>query len=99
MVLLYPGGHEADVTFLGPASAIAGKEITMSQVDTAIELWLGAGQERSRRWLTPDEEASGGVAIDITAQASAQDAVRQSQEMLQMVGIGRKKRASKTEQA
>ncbi|WP_369141076.1 hypothetical protein [Modestobacter versicolor] len=67
VVLLYPGGHEADVTFLGPASAIAGKEITMSQFDTAIELWLGAGQERSRRWLTPDEEASGGVAIDITA--------------------------------
>jgi hypothetical protein len=67
VVLLYPGGREADVTFLGPASSIAGKEITMSQFDTGIELWLGAGQERSRRWLTPDEEAAGGVAIDVTA--------------------------------
>jgi hypothetical protein len=67
VVLLYPGGQETDVTFLGPASSIAGKEITMSQFDTAIELWLGAGQERSRRWLTPDEEAAGGVAIDVTA--------------------------------
>ncbi len=67
VVLLYPAGREADVTFLGPASAIAGKEITMSQFDTAIELWLRAGQERSRRWLSPDEEAADGVAIDITA--------------------------------
>ena len=67
VVLLYTGGTEADVTFLGPASAIAGKEITMSQFDTAIELWLRAGQERSRRWLAPDEEAADGVAIDITA--------------------------------
>jgi hypothetical protein len=67
VVLLYPGGVESDVTFLGPASSIAGKEITMSQFDTAIELWMRAGQERSRRWLTPDEEASGGVAVDVTA--------------------------------
>jgi len=67
VVLLYPAGREADVTFLGPASSVAGKEISMSQFDTAIELWLGAGQERSRRWLMPDEEAADGVAIDVTA--------------------------------
>ena len=67
VVFLYAAGREADVTFLGPASALAGKEITMSQFDTAIELWLRAGQERSRRWLTPDEESADGVAIDITA--------------------------------
>ena len=67
VVLLYPAGQEADVTFLGPASTIAGKEITMSQFDTAIEQWLSAGQERSRRWLVPDEEAAGGVAVDVTA--------------------------------
>jgi hypothetical protein len=67
VVLLYPAGREADVTFLGPASSLAGKEITMTQFDTAIELWLGAGQERSRRWLVPDEEAAGGVAVDVTA--------------------------------
>jgi hypothetical protein len=67
VVLLYPAGQESDVTFLGPASTVAGKEITMSQFDTAIEQWLGAGQERSRRWLVRDEEAAGGVAIDVTA--------------------------------
>ena len=67
VVFLYPAGRETDVTFLGPASALAGKEITMSQFDTAIELWLRNGQERSRRWLTPDEESADGVAIDITA--------------------------------
>ena len=67
VVLLYPAGQESDVTFLGPASSLAGKEITMSQFDRAIEQWLDAGQERSRRWLVPDEEAAGGVAIDVTA--------------------------------
>ena len=68
VVLLYKDGQEADVTFLGPVSSSAsGKEITMSQFDSAIQLWLGAGQERSRRWLVPDEEAAGGVAIDVTA--------------------------------
>jgi hypothetical protein len=68
VVLLYKDGTETDVTFLGPvSSSTSGKEITMSQFDTAIQLWLGAGQERSRRWLVPDEEAAGGVAVDVTA--------------------------------
>jgi hypothetical protein len=68
VVLLYKDGTEADVTFLGPvSSSTSAKEITMSQFDTAIQLWLGAGQERSRRWLVPDEEADGGVAVDVTA--------------------------------
>jgi hypothetical protein len=68
VVLLYKNGQEADVTFLGPVSSSTdGKEITMSQFDTAIRLWLSAGQERSRRWLVPDEEAAGGVAVDVTA--------------------------------
>ncbi|GAA4737928.1 hypothetical protein GCM10023328_18310 [Modestobacter marinus] len=68
VVLLYPDGQEADVTFLGPVSSSASpKEIAMSQFDTSIQLWLGAGQERSRRWLVPDEEAEGGVAVDVTA--------------------------------
>jgi hypothetical protein len=68
VVLLYPGGQEADVTFLGPVcTSTSAKEITMSQFDTAIRLWLGAGQERSRRWLVRDEEAAGGVAVDVTA--------------------------------
>jgi hypothetical protein len=67
VVLLYPAGRESDLTFLGPASTLAGKEITMSQFDTAIEQWLRAGQERSRRWLVRDEEAAGGVAVDVTA--------------------------------
>ncbi|MFQ1004009.1 hypothetical protein [Modestobacter sp. SSW1-42] len=68
VVLLYGNGQESDVTFLGPVStSTSAKELTMSQFDTAIQLWLGAGQERSRRWLVPDEEAAGGVAIDVTA--------------------------------
>jgi hypothetical protein len=68
VVLLYGNGQEADVTFLGPvSSSTSAKEIAMSQFDTAIQLWLSAGQERSRRWLVPDEEAAGGVAIDVTA--------------------------------
>ena len=68
VVLLYPNGQETDVTFLGPvSSSTSAKEITMSEFDTSIQLWLGAGQKRSRRWLVPDEEAAGGVAIDVTA--------------------------------
>jgi hypothetical protein len=68
VVLLYTDGQEADVTFLGPVStSTSAKEIAMSQFDTAIQLWLGAGQDRSRRWLVPDEEAAGGVAVDVTA--------------------------------
>ena len=68
VVLLYGNGQETDVTFLGPVStSTSAKEITMSHFDTAIQLWLGAGQERGRRWLVPDEEAAGGVAIDVTA--------------------------------
>ena len=68
VVLLYADGTEADVTFLGPvSSSTSAKEITMSQFDTAIQLWLGAGQERSRRWLVPDDDAADGVAVDVTA--------------------------------
>jgi hypothetical protein len=67
VVLRYRDGQESDLTFLGPASSVAGKEITMSEFDTAIEQWLSAGQERSRRWLVRDEEAAGGVAVDVTA--------------------------------
>ncbi len=39
----------------------------MSQFDTSIQLWLGGGQERSRRWLVPDDDAADGVAVDVTA--------------------------------
>jgi len=67
VVLRYADGRDSDLTFLGPASSVAGKEITMSEFDTAIEQWLSAGQERSRRWLVRDEEAAGGVAVDVTA--------------------------------
>ena len=68
VVLLYGNGQEADVTFLGPVSSSLGsKDLTMSEFDIAIQQWLGAGQERSRKWLVPDDEAADGVAIDVTA--------------------------------
>jgi hypothetical protein len=68
VVLRYPDGAESDVTFLGPVSSAAwAKELTMSQFDSSIQLWLGTGQERSRRWLVPDEDAADGVAVDVTA--------------------------------
>jgi len=68
VVLQYPTGQESDVTFLGPVtSPVRPREVTMTQFDTSIQLWLGTGQERSRRWLVPDEEAADGVAVDVTA--------------------------------
>jgi hypothetical protein len=68
VVLRYATGEESDVTFLGPVSSPArAREVTMSQFDTSIQLWLGTGQERSRRWLVPDEDAAGGVAVDVSA--------------------------------
>jgi hypothetical protein len=68
VVLRYATGEESDVTFLGPVSSPArAREITMSQFDTSIQLWLHTGQERSRRWLVPDEDAAGGVAVDVSA--------------------------------
>ena len=68
VVLRYRNGAESDVTFLGPvASPARTKEVTMSQFDTSIQLWLGTGQERSRKWLVPDDEAADGVAVDVTA--------------------------------
>jgi hypothetical protein len=68
VVLRYETGEESDVTFLGPVSSPAqAKELTMSHFDSSIQLWLGAGQERSRRWLVPDDDAADGVAVDVTA--------------------------------
>lgn len=68
VVLRYATGEESDVTFLGPVSSpVRAREVTLSQFDTSIQLWLGTGQERGRRWLVPDEDAAGGVAVDVTA--------------------------------
>ena len=67
VVFLYEAGREADVTFLGPASSLAGEESPTSQFDTAIELWLRARQDRSRRWLPPDEEPADAGAVDVPA--------------------------------
>jgi hypothetical protein len=68
VVLRYRDGVESDVTFLGPvASPVRAREVTTSQFDTSIQLWLGTGQERSRKWLVPDDEAADGVAVDVTA--------------------------------
>ncbi|WP_369134755.1 hypothetical protein [Modestobacter sp. I12A-02662] len=68
VVLRYPGGEERDVTFLGPVvSPDLGKYLSMSEFDALIQRWLRSGQERSRRWLVPDDEAADGVAVDVSA--------------------------------
>jgi hypothetical protein len=68
VVLRYATGEESDVTFLGPVSHPSrAREATVSQFDTSIQLWLGTGQERSRRWLVPDDDAADGVAVDVSA--------------------------------
>lgn len=68
VVLRYAGGEETDVTFIGPVvSPDLGKYLSMSEFDALIQRWLGSGQERSRRWLVPDDEAADGVAVDVSA--------------------------------
>ncbi|MGY1841009.1 MULTISPECIES: hypothetical protein [unclassified Modestobacter] len=68
VVLRYRDGQESDVTFVGPVvSPDLGKYLSMSEFDASIEQWLGSGQQRSRRWLLPDDEAADGVAVDVTA--------------------------------
>jgi hypothetical protein len=69
VVLRYPGGDEADLTFLGPAGR-PGAE-THAGFDASIQRWLGSGQQRESAWLVPDEDAPDGVAVDVTAWAAA----------------------------
>jgi hypothetical protein len=69
VVLRYADDTELDVTFLGPT----GSPGTPSRhgFDRQIRRWLGAGQQREATWLVPDEDASEGLAIDVSAWAAA----------------------------
>ncbi|SNS91822.1 hypothetical protein SAMN06893096_110125 [Geodermatophilus pulveris] len=65
VVLRFTGREETDVTFLGPVSSLtAGTERAF---DLQIRAWLASGQGREGSWLVADEEASDGVAVDVTA--------------------------------
>ncbi len=69
VVLRTDGGGERDLTFLGPVSRPAGApDPAFAQL---IQQWLGAQPdgdgERGGEWLVADDEAPGGVAVDLTA--------------------------------
>ena len=69
VVLRYPDGAEADLTFLGsvgrPGTA------AWEGFDRQIERWLGTGQERHAAWLVEDTDAPDGVAVDVPAWLAA----------------------------
>jgi hypothetical protein len=63
--LTYADGTVADVTFLGSAGAPGSP--SRHGFDRQIRRWLGSGQRREAAWLVPDEEASDGLAVDVSA--------------------------------
>jgi hypothetical protein len=65
VVLRYADGTETDVTFLGPAGEPGAP--SRHGFDRQIRRWLGDGQRRDDAWLVADPDASGGVAVDVTA--------------------------------
>jgi hypothetical protein len=69
LVLRYADESEVDVTFLGPA----GRPGTPSRhgFDRQIRRWLADGQHREDAWLVDDEEASDGLAVDLSAWVTA----------------------------
>jgi hypothetical protein len=69
LVLRYADESEVDVTFLGPA----GRPGTPSRhgFDRQIRRWLADGQHREDAWLVDDEDASDGLAVDLSAWVAA----------------------------
>ena len=69
VVLRYPDGGEADLTFLGAV----GRPGTPAWqgFDLQIQRWLGTGQQRQAAWLVEDVEAPDGVAVDVPAWLAA----------------------------
>jgi hypothetical protein len=69
IVLRYPDGGEADLTFVGAV----GRPGTpaWADFDQQIQRWLGTGQERQPAWLVADAEAPDGVAVDVPAWLAA----------------------------
>jgi hypothetical protein len=69
VVLRYPDGDEADLTFLGAV----GRPGTPAWegFDQQIQHWLGTGQQRQDAWLVEDPEAQDGIAVDVPAWLAA----------------------------
>jgi hypothetical protein len=69
VVLRYPDGAEADLTFVGSV----GRPGTPAWqgFDQQIRHWLGAGQQRQPGWLVEDAEAPDGLAVDVPAWLAA----------------------------
>ena len=69
VVLRYPDGGEADLTFLGAV----GRPGTPAWqgFDMQIQRWLGTGQQRQAAWLVEDLEAPDGIAVDVPAWLAA----------------------------
>ena len=69
VVLRYPDGGEADLTFLGAV----GRPGTPAWqgFDQQIQRWLGTGQQRQAAWLVSDSEAPDGIAVDVPAWLAA----------------------------
>jgi hypothetical protein len=70
VVLRYPDGSEADLTFLGPAGAAPGSP-SRHGFDRQIRRWLGSGRRTDGAWLVPDPDARDGVAVDLSAWLAA----------------------------
>lgn len=69
LVLRSAEGSESDVVFVGPAGRP--EEHAPIPFEMLIQRWLGAGQLREEAWLTADEDAPDGLAVDVSAWASA----------------------------
>jgi len=66
VVLRLTRDGDADLTFLGPVSSAAERPFELQ-----IAAWLAAGLGREGSWLVADDEAPGGVAVDVTAWSTA----------------------------
>ncbi len=69
VLLRYPDGAEADLTFLGSVGRPGSP--AWQGFDRQIRHWLGTGQQRQPAWLVEDTEAPDGVAVDVPAWLAA----------------------------
>ncbi|RBY80690.1 hypothetical protein DQ238_08735 [Geodermatophilus sp. TF02-6] len=69
VVLRFSGGDEADLTFLGPVSRPS--TAPERAFDLQIQAWLASGRDTEGTWVVPDDEASDGVAVDVSAWSAA----------------------------
>ncbi|MGY1733249.1 hypothetical protein ACI798_17210 [Geodermatophilus sp. SYSU D01045] len=65
VVLRAADGSERDLTFLGPVSRPA--VLPDRTFEQHIRQWLAARVDGEGEWLVSDDEAPGGVAVDLTA--------------------------------